>query len=188
MADKFYVTAAIPYVNGLPHLGHTLEFTIVDVISRYQRLSSKKALLTSGSDENGQKILQAAKKENLPPQKLADKYTKDFLAHAKQLNVNFDVWRRGTDKKNHWPGVVKLWQRAEKNGDIYKKKYQGLYCVGCEKYLGEADLDEQKCCPDHKTRPEEHSEENYFFKLSAFQDGEVQFDRCQWRPQLVADN
>ena len=131
---RFYLTNAIPYVNGLPHLGHTLEFIISDVISRYHRLNGNDALATCGSDENGQKILEAAKKEKLEPQQLADKNTQAFLDHLKHLNVNFDVWRRATDQKLHWPGVTKLWQLCLKNGDIYKKTYQGLYCVGCEQF------------------------------------------------------
>ena len=165
---RFYLTNAIPYVNGLPHLGHTLEFIISDVISRYHRLNGDDALATCGSDENGQKILEAAKKEKLEPQQLADKNTQAFLDHLKHLNVNFDVWRRATDQKLHWPGVTKLWQLCLKNGDIYKKTYQGLYCVGCEQFYTESELVDGKC-PEHDRRPEIVSEENYFFKLSKYQ-------------------
>src|SRR3989344_445794 len=168
MADKFYVTAAIPYVNGFPHLGHSLEFIITDVIQRYQKLLGKEVFCVSGSDENGQKILEAAKKEKLEPQQLADKNTQAFLDHLKHLNVNFDVWRRATDQKLHWPGVTKLWQLCLKNGDIYKKTYQGLYCVGCEQFYTESELVDGKC-PEHDRRPEIVSEENYFFKLSRYQ-------------------
>ncbi len=168
MADKFYVTAAIPYVNGLPHLGHSLEFIITDVIQRYQKLLGKEMFCVSGSDENGQKILEAAKKENLKPQELADKNTESFLQHTKHLNVNFDVWRRATDQKLHWPGVKKLWQLCFKNGDIYKKKYQGLYCVGCEQFYTKNELVDGKC-PEHNRKPELIEEENYFFKLSKYQ-------------------
>ena len=168
MADKFYVTAAIPYVNGFPHLGHSLEFIITDVIQRYQKLLGKEVFCVSGSDENGQKILEAAKKEKLEPQQLADKNTQAFLDHLKHLNVNFDVWRRATDQKLHWPGVTKLWQLCLKNGDIYKKTYRGLYCVGCEQFYTENELTDGKC-PEHDRRPEIVSEENYFFKLSKYQ-------------------
>jgi methionyl-tRNA synthetase len=168
MAKKFYLTNAIPYVNGLPHAGHTLEFVISDVIARYHRLLGSDTLVTCGSDENGQKILEAAKKEGLSPQELADQNTLAFQKHAQNLNVNFDVWRRATDQKLHWPGVVELWNRAVKKGDIYKKSYTGLYCVGCEQFYAKNELKSGKC-PEHLTVPETVTEENYFFKLSAYQ-------------------
>ena len=168
MLDKFYVTAAIPYVNGLPHLGHSLEFIITDVVQRYQKLLGKEVFCVSGSDENGQKILEAAKKENLKPQELADRNTESFLKHVKHLNVGFDVWRRATDQKLHWPGVKELWQLCLKNNDIYKKKYRGLYCVGCEQFYTKNELVDGKC-PEHNRKPELVEEENYFFKLSKYQ-------------------
>jgi len=168
MLDKFYVTAAIPYVNGLPHLGHSLEFIITDVVQRYQKLLGKEVFCVSGSDENGQKILEAAKKENLKPQELADRNTESFLKHVKHLNVGFDVWRRATDQILHWPGVKKLWQLCLKNNDIYKKKYRGLYCVGCEQFYTKNELVDGKC-PEHNRKPELVEEENYFFKLSKYQ-------------------
>jgi len=168
MAKKFYITSAIPYVTGLPHLGHTLEYVISDVINRYYRLHGKDVMFTCGSDENGQKIIEAGEKENLSPQKVGDKYTKAFQNHLKHLNVYFDVWRRGSDKKLHWPGVIELWNRSIKNGDIYKKKYKGLYCVGCEQFYKKSELKDGKCS-EHLKTPEEVEEENYFFKLSKYQ-------------------
>jgi len=168
MAVKYYLTSAIPYVNGLPHLGHTLEYVITDVIKRYHQLIGDEVLLTAGSDENGQKILEAAKQEGLKPQELADKNTQAFLKHTKNLNVEFDVWRRASDQKLHWPGVNKIWELCNKNGDIYKKKYQGLYCVGCEQFYAKNELKDGKC-PEHLVEPELIEEENYFFKLSKYQ-------------------
>src|SRR3989344_1741917 len=165
---KFYLTNAIPYVNGLPHLGHTLEFTISDVIARYRKLLGDDVKITCGSDENGQKILEAAKKAGIKPQALADQNTSAFEKHAQALNVNFDVWRRATDQKLHWPGVIELWNKAVKKGDIYKKSYTGLYCVGCEQFYTKNELVDGKC-PEHLTVPEEVTEENYFFKLPRYQ-------------------
>lgn len=165
---KFYITNAIPYTNFFPHLGHTLEFVISDTIARYHRLKNEDVLITCGSDENGQKILEAAKKEDLKPKQLGDKYTKAFQDHAKHLNVNFDSWRRGSDQKFHWPGVKELWEKCVKNGDIYKKKYSGLYCVGCEQFYTKEELVDGKC-PEHNRVPEIVEEENYFFKLSKYQ-------------------
>ena len=167
--NKFYITTAIPYVSGEPHLGHTLEYVISDVINRYFKLNGKDVLFTCGSDENGQKIIETAKKENLTPRVVTDKYTKSFQDHLKQLNVHFDEWRRGSDQKLHWPGVTELWNKSIKNEDIYKKKYTGLYCVGCEQFYKKSELKDGKC-PEHLKKPETVEEENYFFKLSKYQD------------------
>ncbi|MBU1085664.1 methionine--tRNA ligase [Patescibacteria group bacterium] len=169
MKDKFYITAAIPYTSGPPHVGHTLEYIISDVINRYWRLGGKKVMFACGSDENGQKILEATKKEGLKPLELGDKYTKAFQDHLTNLNIQVDEWRRGSDQKLHWPGVQELWKRAEKNGDIYKKTYKGLYCVGCEQFYKKQELKDGKC-PEHLKKPEVVKEENYFFRLSRYQD------------------
>ncbi|MEA3355256.1 MAG: methionine--tRNA ligase [Patescibacteria group bacterium] len=185
MKNKFYITTAIPYVNGSPHLGHILEFTIGDVVNRYYRGQGKEVKFACGSDENGQKILEASKKEGLSPKELANKYTKEFKNQVQNLNVNFDVWRRGSDNKKHWPGVVKLWKMAFKNGDIYKKKYKGLYCVGCEQFYKEKELIDGKC-PEHLKKPEIIEEENYFFRLSKYQDkllGLIESDKLKIYPE-----
>lgn len=165
---KFYITAAIPYVNGSPHIGHALEFVQCDTIARFKKLIGFDTLLISGSDENGLKIVQAAEKNKLTPQRLADKNTLVFREFTKLLNVNIDVWRRGSDKKLHWPGTAKLWELCQDNGDIYKKLYGGYYCIGCEDFYTKKDLVYGKC-PEHLTEPEWVEEENYFFKLSRYQ-------------------
>lgn len=169
MAKKFYITAAIPYVNGRPHLGHALEFLQCDTLARFKKQSGYETLFISGSDENGLKIVQAAEKQNITPQELADRNTQVFLELVKLLNADIGVWRRGSDKDLHWPGTIKLWQLCEKNGDIYKKMYGGYYCVGCEDFYTKKDLIDGKC-PEHLTKPEWVEEENYFFKLSRYQD------------------
>src|SRR3989344_1861508 len=166
---KFYITAAIPYVNGKPHIGHALEFVQCDVVARYKKLLGYDTLYVSGSDENGLKIVQAAEKNSLTPQELSDKNTQAFLELVNLLSVNIGVWRRGSDRKLHWPGTEKLWRLGEKNGDIYKKMYGGYYCVGCEDFYTKKDLVDGKC-PEHLTVPEWVEEENYFFKLSRYQE------------------
>lgn len=170
MNKKFYLTAAIPYVNAAPHLGHALEFLQGDVIKRYHQLSGDDTLYLSGSDENSLKNVQAAEAINITTQELCDQNTQAFKSLIKKLNVDIDVWQRGSDKKTHWPGVQELWQKCQKNGDIYKKKYSGLYCVGCEEFKLDKDLVEGKC-PEHPNKSlETVEEENYFFKLSRYQD------------------
>src|SRR3989338_2299292 len=166
---KFYITAAIPYVNGVPHIGHALEFVQCDAVARYKKLTGRETLLLSGSDENGLKIVQAAEQEGLTPQELADKNTLVFKNLVNKLNVGINVWQRASNKKLHWPGTHKLWQLCEKNGDIYKKLYGGFYCVGCEDFYTKKDLVDGKC-PEHLKEPEWVEEENYFFRLSKYQE------------------
>lgn len=165
---KFYITTAIPYVNAPPHIGHALEFVQTDVLARYHRIKGEDSFFTTGADENALKNVQAAEKAGVSTQELVDKNAQLFIDFAKKLNIDYQGFDRGSDKETHWPGAVELWKRCEESGDIYKKSYRGLYCVGCERFLTEKEL-EDGLCPDHKTEPEEVEEENYFFKLSKYQ-------------------
>src|SRR3989344_3962634 len=158
---KFFITAAIPYVNGRPHLGHALEFVQCDAAARFAKLKGFETLLISGSDENGLKIVRAAQVQNLTPRQLADKNTVFFRELVQKLNIQIDVWRRGSDRKLHWPGTRKLWRLSMEKGDLYKKKYGGFYCVGCEDYYTKKQLQDGKC-PEHLTPPEWVEEENDF--------------------------
>src|SRR3989304_2234779 len=165
---KFYLTTAIPYVNAKPHAGHALEYVIADAIHRFRELHGEKVRIVSGADENALKNVQAAEGAGVPVQKFLDKNSKIFEEFYKILGVELDEFRRGTDKKLHWPGVQNFWKLVDKGGDIYKKKYKGLYCVGCEEFKTEKDLVDEKC-PIHDKKPEIVEEENYFFKLSKYQ-------------------
>jgi len=166
--QKLYITTAIPYVNGKPHIGHALEYFQADTIRNYQKLIGKETLLLSGADENALKNVQAAEKEGTPIQDFLDKNSDVFRSAFEKLGVKIDVFERGSDSASHFPGVQKLWNLCLENGDIYKKEYTGLYCVGCESFKTETDLVDGKC-PDHLTVPEKITEENYFFKLSNYQ-------------------
>lgn len=168
---KFFVTNAIPYVNAQPHIGHALEFVQSDVIARYHRIIGDEVLLLCGADENALKIFQAAEKAKQTPQAFTDLHNQEFLTLAKKLHVHFDIWQRATDQTHHYPSSQKLWQLCEKNGDIYKKSYSGLYCVGCEIFYAKDELDEKGECFEHPGRKlDKVSEENYFFRLSRYQD------------------
>jgi methionyl-tRNA synthetase len=166
---KFYITTAIPYVNGKPHIGHTLEFVQTDTIARFHRLLGEDAILLTGSDENSLKNVRAAEKEGISTKELLDKYTAVWKEFSNSLDVQVDVFQRSFNPETHFPGVERLWELCDQAGDIYKKSYTGLYCVGCEQYYKESDL-KDGLCPQHLVPPEVVNEENYFFKLSNYQD------------------
>jgi len=166
---KFYITAAIPYVNAKPHIGHALEFTQVDTIARYHKLLGEDVLSLSGGDENALKNIQAADAAGVSVQEFVDKNTELFRQLAISLDAEFGAWQKGSDKQTHYPSVQKLWNLCEK--DIYKEKYEGLYCVGCETFYSPDELNEKGECFEHPGKPlQEVSEENYFFALSKYQD------------------
>ncbi|OGM13806.1 methionine--tRNA ligase [Candidatus Woesebacteria bacterium RIFCSPLOWO2_01_FULL_39_23] len=168
MSRKFYLTAAIPYVNAAPHIGHALEFVQTDTIARYHRLLGENVVSLSGGDENALKNVQAAEKAGVPIQSFADNNTELFRQLSIKLNAEFDVWQKGSDQKHHYPASQKLWNLCK--DDIYQKIYKGLYCVGCEAFYTKEELDENGECFEHPGKKlEEVEEKNYFFKLSKYQ-------------------
>ena len=167
MDKKYYITIAIPYVNGKPHIGHSLEYFQADTVRRFYDLQGFDTRILSGADENALKNVQAAEKEGIGVEEFLDRGSQIFKDAFKTLGVHLDVFQRGSDKKKHWPGVQKLWQLCQH--DMYKKEYEGLYCVGCEQFYTEDELIDGKC-PEHLVAPEKVKEENYFFKLSKYED------------------
>lgn len=170
MASKpFFVCNSIPYVNADPHIGHAFEFVQSDVITRYRRLHGQEAAALSGGDENALKNVQAAEKAGVPIQAFVDKNTERFRQLAEALHVGFDFFMKGSDPR-HVAASQKLWELCVAAGDIYKKSYEGLYCVGCEAFYTSDELNENGECFEHPGRPlEKVSEENYFFLLSKYQ-------------------
>lgn len=157
-------------MNAQPHIGHALEFVQADAIARYHQVLGDDVLYLCGSDENAMKNVQAAEKEGVPIQDFVNKNTKLFIALAERLNVHFGVFQQGSDAQ-HYAASQKLWTLCKANGDIYKKEYSGLYCVGCETFYTRDELNENGECFEHPGRKlEEVTEENYFFKLSAYQE------------------
>jgi len=129
---KFYVTTSIPYVNAPPHIGHALEFIQADVLARFQRAAGKDVFFLTGADEHGVKIVRAAEESKKTTKEFVNEDTGKIKKLIKILNISNDDFIRTTDKKRHWPGAQKLWMKLVKAGDIYKKKYKGLYCAGHE--------------------------------------------------------
>lgn len=170
MTQKYYLTAAIPYVNARPHIGHALEFVQADTIARFRRLLGDQVLTLSGGDENALKNVQAAEAAGQPIQDFVDQNTQSFLALSQKLNAAFDIWQKGSDQVHHYPASQKLWQLCDQNGDIYQKSYSGLYCVGCEAFYQPEELEDNQC-PEHPGKSlETVTETNYFFRLSRYQD------------------
>ncbi|MFH1780796.1 MAG: class I tRNA ligase family protein [Candidatus Nealsonbacteria bacterium] len=167
--EKFYITSAIVYTNAPPHLGFSLEIIQADVLARYHRLLGDDVFFLTGTDEHGAKIVRAAEKAGQTPLKFTDEISKKYQELTKSLNLSNDDFIRTTDQKRHWPGVRKAWLTIKEKGDIYKKEYEGLYCVGCEAFVKEKDL-VNGVCPLHQQKPEIIREENYFFKLSKYAD------------------
>lgn len=166
MSKPFYITAAIPYVNAAPHIGHALEFVQVDTIARFHSQLGEKTITLTGSDENALKNVQAAEKTQLSVQDFVDKNAEKFCQLLIKLNTHFDVFQKSTNP-NHIKSSQELWLRCQK--DIYKKTYQGLYCVGCEAFYTEDELINGECSEHPGKKLELVSEENYFFKLSKYQ-------------------
>jgi len=175
MSEKIpkYITTTLPYVNASPHMGHALEFVQADTLARYWRLMGEEVFFNLGVDEHGQKVAKKADEEGIGRQAYADKFAAEFDNLKSALNLSNDNFIRTTDPK-HKAAAQEMWRLCDAKGDIYKKKYKGLYCVGCESFKVDSDLVEGKC-PDHGVAPEEIEEENYFFKLSNYQDYLVEY-------------
>lgn len=166
---KFYITTPIFYPNAKLHMGHAYTTTVTDILARYQRLIGNPTYFLTGSDENTQKMVDAARKVGKEPLVFLDEIVINFADVYSRLNISYDQFIRTTDQKVHWPGAQALWAKLVEAGDIYKKEYEGLYCVGHEAFITDKDLIDGKC-PDHGTVPEFLQEENYFFRLSKYTD------------------
>lgn len=167
MNKNFYITTSIAYTNSVPHIGYALELVQADVLARYHRLSGEDVFFLTGTDDHGIKIQRSAQQKAISPEKFVAGNIKQFKKLIEKLQISNDDFVSTSDRAKHWSGAKKLWKQIEANGDIYKKNYKGLYCVGCEAFKKESDLVDGKC-PDHKCKPEEVEEENYFFRLTKY--------------------
>ncbi len=166
--QPFYITTPIYYVNARPHLGHAYTTIIADVACRFHAMKGVETFFLTGTDEHGDKIVRAARKENLSPRAYVDRISGQFRDLWPELNIRYDQFIRTTDPA-HIAVVEKILQRIYDAGDIYYSEYEGLYCFGCERFYTERELVDGQC-PDHQTPPETIRESNYFFKMSRYQD------------------
>ena len=177
MEKIFYITTPIYYVNASPHIGHAYTTIVADVMSRFYRMSGYRTFFMTGTDEHGDKIAEAAEEANVTPQAYADRISAQFRNLWPQLAITNNYFIRTTDE-DHIKTVRLILQKVYDAGDIYFGKYEGYYCVGCEQFYKEQELEDGKC-PDHQTAPEYRKESNYFFKMSKYQD---------WLIQYIKDN
>ncbi|MBI2082513.1 MAG: methionine--tRNA ligase [Deltaproteobacteria bacterium] len=165
---KFYVTTAIDYVNNLPHLGTAYEKIGADVIARYHRMTGETVHFQMGSDEHSANVKKEAEKRGLSPKKYCDGMKKEFLKIWESLEISCDGFIQ-TSEKRHADAVSRLFEAIFKKGDIYKSPYEGWYCESCEAFFTDKDLVNGKC-PNHQSVPKWLKEENYFFRLSVYQE------------------
>jgi len=166
--NTYFITTPIYYVNASPHIGHAYTTIVADVLARYHRLSGYRTFFLTGTDEHGDKIVEAAEKANTTPKEYADRISAQFRSLWPELAITNDYFIRTTDP-NHVETVRFIMQKVYDAGDIYFGKYEGYYCVGCERFYTEKEL-VNGLCPDHQTAPEYREESNYFFKMSKYQD------------------
>lgn len=165
-----YITTAIPYVNGLPHIGHAMDYMLADVWARYQRQNGREVRFQTGVDEHGNKIVAKAASQNQTPQAYVDQTHIKFKEIISGLNISATDFIRTTDS-HHRGAVQYIWQKLLQAGYIYKGNYEGWYCQGCEAFVTDKEATENNgICPDHQTSYQRLSEENYYFKTSAFSD------------------
>lgn len=164
-----YITTTLPYVNADPHIGFAYEVIAADALARYWRQVGHEVFFTTGTDEHGQKILQKAVEAGEDVRAYVDRYAAEFEKLGEALGLSYDAFIRTTNK-HHVAAAQELWRRCAAKGDIYKKAYRGLYCVGCELFLKEGDLVDGRCPIHPNLEPTEIEEENYFFALSKYQE------------------
>jgi len=166
---RVYFTTAIPYVNARPHLGFALELVQADALARHRRLRGDEVRLLTGTDDNSLKNVLAAEAAGLTTAELVARNATHFANLHVSLQLAFDDFIRTSTDPRHQPAVARLWRACAAAGDLYRAWYEGLYCVGCEQFYAAEELDRGRC-PEHETVPERVAEENWFFRLTRYQD------------------
>ncbi len=170
---KYYISTAIAYTSGKPHIGNTYEIVLGDAIARYKRLLGYDVYFQTGTDEHGIKIQEKALAKGVTPQEFVDDVADEIKRIWDLMDTSYDKFVRTTDKE-HEKKVQQIFKRLYDQGDIYKGKYEGWYCVPCESFFTESQLEEGKC-PDCGREVKKESEEAYFFKLSKYQDRLIEY-------------
>jgi len=165
---SFYVTTAIPYVNGDPHLGFALECVQADVLARHRRLRAGKVRFLSGTDDNSLKNVEAAELAGVPVARFVNAKAERFAELRGALELSYDDFIRTSADPRHRPGVERLWRACAASGDLERRSYEGLYCTGCEAFLAANELVDA-LCPEHRQAPQQVAERNWFCRLSRYE-------------------
>ena len=181
MKEKYYLTTAIAYASGKPHIGNTYEIIMADAIARYKRMKGFDVFFQTGTDEHGQKIEEKAKKANMEPQQYVDKIAQEIRNVFDLMNVSYDKFIRTTDK-DHELQVQKIFEKLYKQGDIYKSEYEGWYCTECEAFFTDNQLVDGKC-PDCGREVHREKEESYFFRMSKYANHLMEY--IESHPQFI---
>ena len=168
MSKAFYVTTPIYYANAAPHMGHAYTTVVADFLARFHRLDGFDAYFLAGTDEHGEKIFQAAREAGMDPQQFCDRISQRFRDAWQVLDISHDDFIRTTEER-HKAVVRRILEAVHAAGDIYYDEYEGLYCVGCERFLTDKELVEGQC-PQHLVPPERRREGNYFFRMEKYRD------------------
>lgn len=168
MSKTIFLSTSIPYVNAAPHIGHALEFVQADAVARFRRLRGDAVFFLTGTDDNALKNVMAAEAAKVPVKRWVDAHAEHFVTLEKLLNISNDDFIRTSSDERHYLGAQKLWTSCKK-GDIYKKNYKGLYCLGCEEFKQQGELKNGECVEHLGKKLEIVEEENYFFRLSRYQ-------------------
>jgi methionyl-tRNA synthetase len=186
---RFYLTTAIDYVNGKPHLGHAYEKVLADALARFHRQRGDATFFLTGTDEHGQKVARAAEASGKTPRAFVDELVPHFQQAWKALGISYDRFIRTTDPR-HELAVQELFRRlrdarSPKTGEpvLFEEEYEGLYCEGCEGFKQEKDLDDQGRCPEHLTLPKKLRETNFFFRLSEYD--EALLEHIRKHPEFI---
>ena len=163
-----YITTPLYYVNARPHLGHSYTTILADVLKRHRSQRGQKVALLTGTDEHGEKIQQMAKAQGRDTREFVDEVAQDFRSTWEKMGISFDIFYRTTDP-NHARAVQYALQTLKDRGEIVFREYEGKYCVGCERFLTDSELNSEGLCPDHLKKPESRKEANYFFLMSKYQ-------------------
>ena len=193
MTRRCYITVSIPYVNAEPHLGYALELVEADALARFHRQSGDEVRLLGGTDDHALKNVLAAEAAGVATSVLVDGNAHRFQQLGPDLGVAFDDFIRTSTDPRHRPGVERLWRKTAERGDLYRRRYEGDYCVGCEQFYAPADLVDGRC-PEHETPTEWVAEDNWFFRLSRYQadledllaDGRLRIEPAAYASEALA--
>lgn len=181
---NFYITTAIPYVNAEPHLGHALELVQADVLARHRRLRGQPVRFLTGTDDNALKNVAAARAAGVDVCTFVEANAARFLGLRCPIDLSFDDFIRTSAEARHRAGVEQLWRQCAERGDFYRRRYEGLYCPGCEQFYTAEELNEG-LCPEHRVAPDLVAEDNWFFRLSRYTDAvreALETDRVRVEP------